>query len=58
MRRQLGQLLQLGFALPQQLRHPVTADAAHALIREQLTNREDRFLAAPRQLIYDNPASP
>ncbi|MBL0170677.1 MAG: hypothetical protein IPP90_08080 [Gemmatimonadaceae bacterium] len=58
MRRQLWQLLQLGYALPKQLRHPVTTDAAHALIRAQLTNRAARFLAVSRQLIYDNPVSP
>lgn len=56
--RQLRQLLQLGWAVPVQLRHPVTAEQARVLIREQLANRAERFLSATRQLIYANPVSP
>lgn len=56
--RYLRSLLQMGWELPTQLRRPISVTAARALLRERLLQRESRFLASTKQLIYDNTASP
>jgi hypothetical protein len=56
--RKLRGLVRLAWALPNQLRRPLTREAALAQLSEGLLHRERNFLNAARRLIYDNPASP
>jgi hypothetical protein len=56
--RQLRQSCRLGWQLPAELRDPLRAEQAGARLRRQLAEREQTFLSAARQLIYDHPVSP
>lgn len=45
-------------SLPGFLKHPLSADDCHAILREGWVRREANFLAVLRASVYDDPASP